>query len=451
MQITRENLNPCTVKLLIACESSEVTEGFDSAFRHLTKKVRLPGFRPGKAPKAMLEPYIAEEEWNQQAAEEMIRKVYPKALEEEKLEVDRTTVPHISVTSINKEEKKFEFSVKVPLPPKVELGDYRGLPLSQPSVDVTDAEIDYEIEELRGNGKGHGPVVDRGVMVGDVAVLGIKPEGEDAESKTLVTIAGQNFPVLDEAIMGMRVEEMKNLDLEFPADFQNKELAGKSFKAQVTLNSVSGVTLPPLDDAFARSLKTENVEDLRNRLREVIGSAKQQMVRSIVHERLVDELLQRSEVAVSDNMWENLANRRLEELAEEQARNHKTLASYAEENGMTQEEFVKAWEDKAKLEVERALLVQAVFGKENMQIESQELGRELQGMAAEHQMDPGELLDILTKNKSLDELHFRALTRKVGDFLLSVADVTMEGDEPAVPATDTPVNEAPVAEAPAAE
>jgi trigger factor len=374
----------------------------------------------------MLEPLIEPSELSQQAAEEMIQKLYPKAIESENLEVDRTTQPHFSVTEIDKSEKKFSFEVKVPLPPKVELGDYKGLPVKQPTVDVTDAEIDYELQELRANGQGHGPVTDRGVGDGDVAVLAIKEEGEEGEGKMLVTIAGQNFPSLDDAIRGMRVEEIKNVELGFPEDFVEKEFAGKSFKAQVTLNSLSGVTLPPIDDEFAKSLQSESVEDLRNRLREVIGSAKQQMIRQVVHERLVDELMTRSEVAVSENMWENLASRRIEELAQEQAQKKQSLEEYAKQKGMTVEDLAKAWESKAKLEVERALLVQAVFSKEQMEIDNRDLAQELHGMASEYQMDPSDLLDLLKKNGAVEELHFRALARKVGDFLLANANVSME-------------------------
>jgi trigger factor len=454
MHISRETLNPCTVKLSIVCEPNEVTEGFESAFRHLTKKVRLPGFRPGKAPRRLLEPYIGAEEWNEQAAEEMIRKVYPKAVDVEKLEIDRTTLPHITVTEIDKAQGKFEFSVKVPLPPKVELGDYKGLPLHQPAVEVSDAEIDYELDELRQRGQTHAVVTDRGVVDGDIAVLNIKPDGEDVEGKTLVTIAGQNFPALDEAILGMKVEDMTHVELDFPEDFQQKEFAGKSLKAMVTLNSLSGVSLPTVDDAFAHSLKTENVEDLRNRLREAIGGAKRQMVRQLVHERLVDQLMQRSQVAVSDNMWENLANRRLEEFGQEQAEKGKTLADYAKEHGMSLEEFTLAWQGKAKLEVERALLIQTVYSKESMQVDNQDLNRELKEMSAEYELEPLELVETLKKNNALEELHFRALTRKVGDFLLSNADVTI-GDEPEVEtpsleatATESEAPVAPVEEAP---
>ncbi|HWD40596.1 MAG TPA: trigger factor [Fimbriimonas sp.] len=425
MVITREELNPCTVKLNIVSDADEVKSGFESAFRQLTKKIKLPGFRPGKVPRSMLEPFVSAEEWNEAAADEIVQKLYPKAIEEQKLEVDRTTLPHVTVVAISKDESKFEFSAKVALPPKVELGEYKGLPVEQPAIDVTDEEVQYEIDELRRKGQTRVSITDRGVEEGEVAVLQIKPLDPPADARTFMTIAGQTFPQLDEAIMGMRVEEMKNLDLSFPENFQDKEWAGKSFSAQVTLGSLTSVRLPELDDAFAQSLKTESVDDLKNRIREAIGTAKQQMVRQMVHEQLVDRLMERSQVAVSDNMWENLANRRLSELAREQAEKQKTLENYAQENGMTAEEFAKAWQEKAKLEVERALLIQAVYSKEGMEIDTSELNRELLLMAQEFDTEPLTLLEELKQNGALDELHFRSLTRKVGDFLLSNAEVSI--------------------------
>ena len=103
-----------------------------------------------------------------------------------------------------------------------------------------------------------------------------------------------------------------------------------------------------------------------------------------------------------------------------------SLEEYAKENGMTLEEFAAAWQSKAKLEVERALLVQAVFGQEKMEIDNRELNLELLAMAQEYSMSPEDLVEELRKNNALDELHFRTLTRKVGDFLLSNAEVRIQ-------------------------
>jgi len=428
MQITREELNPCTIKLSVVCDPEEVKTGFDIAFRKLTKKVRLPGFRPGKAPKAMLEQFIEEGELAEAAADEIVMKAYPKAVEQEALDVDRTTMPQLTVTAIDKAEAKCEFAAKVPLPPKVELGDYKQLPVEQPSTEVTEEEIDFQITELRRRGGTREAVTDRGVEEGDMAVLNLKPEGaegSDAEGRTLMTIAGQNFPELDGAITGMHVEEIKHVLLPFPDDFQVQEWAGKKYEVEVTLNSLSGIRMPELDDQFAKTLNTENVDELRSRLREAIGSAKQTMVKQMVHEKLVDELMTRSQVFVSDNMWENLASRRLRETAEEQMEQGKTLETYASDNGMTVEQYAQAWRDKAKLEVERALLIQAVFSGEKMAVTEDDLRAELITLAKELDMPPMEVFELMSKNNTVEELHFRSLSRKVGDFLLANAEVTL--------------------------
>lgn len=452
MQLTREDLNPCTVKLTVVLDPEEVQQGYDVAFRQLTKKIKLPGFRPGKAPRAMLEQVVPVQDWNEAAAEEMVRKAFAKAVEQEGLQPDRTTAPQVAIETLDKEEKKASFVAKVPLPPKVELGDYKGLPVNQPPSEVTDEEIEYQIAELQKRGQSQATVADRGATDGDVAVLNLKAEGEDG--KSFVTIVGQSFPGLDETIRGMRVEEMKVVDLEIPADFQVKDWQGQSKHVQVTLNSLSAVTTPALDDAFAQSLKLENMDALRNRLRENIGRAKQQMVRQVLFEGLLEALRERSEVAVSDNMWEALADRRLRETAQEQARQGKSFEQYASENGMSPEQLIQAWRERAKLEVERALLIQSVYAKEEMSITNTELNQELVAMAQEYGMEPMEMVQTLQQNNALDELQFRALSRKVSDFLLAHADVTI-GTAPA--ATPAPAKKsskketAPTEEAPAAE
>ena len=423
MQVTREDLNPCTVKLTVVLDPEEVQQGYDAAFRGLTKKIKLPGFRPGKAPKAMLESVVPPQEWNEAAAEEIVRKAYAKAVEQEGLEVDRTTSPQVSLDALDQKEKKAEFTAKVPLPPKVELGEYKGLPINQPPTDVSDEEIENQIAELQKRRQSREKVADRGATDGDVAVLNLM--ADEGEGKSFVTVVGGSFPALDEAVRGMGVEEMKNVELSFPDDFQVADWQGQTKSVKITLNSLSAVSTPALDDSFAQSLELENLDALRNRLRENIGRAKQQMVRQVLFEGLLEALLERSKVAVSDNMWEALADRRLRETAEEQQRNGKTLEEYADENGMTVEALVQAWKDRAKLEVQRALLIQTVYSTEGMQVGNAELNGELVAMAQEYGVEPGEMVETLQQNNALDELQFRALSRKVSDFLLAHADVTI--------------------------
>ena len=424
MQVTREDLNPCTVKLNVVCDASEVKEGFDKAFKQIAKKIKLPGFRPGHAPRTLLEGLVSKEELYDNATENIIRSSLKIALTEAALELDQTTRPSVELKLIDQESGTAEYSVKVPLPPKITLGDYKGLPIQKPVITVTEEEVDKQIEEFRKRRQLREAVTDRGVQEGDVAVVNVKLDGESGDGRNFMTIAGQTFEQLDSALMGMQVEEMKNLEVTFPETFQEKDWAGQSHKIQLTVNSVSGVKLPDLDDTFAQSLKTESVEDLRTRVRDGLGRAKNEMLRELVTEQLMEKLHERSEVYVSDNMWEALAERRMRETAEEQGKDGKTLESYAAEKGMTIEQLQDAWNKNAKLQVERALMIREVFVQENMQLTNNELQFELIEMAREYETEADEMLKVLQKNEALDELHFRAISRKVADYLESVAEST---------------------------
>jgi trigger factor len=435
MQVTREEINPCTIQLNIVCDTAQVQAGFEKAFKQISKKVKLPGFRPGHAPRALLEPLVSQEELLEEAADNIFKSTYRPALEQEAIEPDPTTRPRVEVTKLERAELVAEYTVRVPLPPKVELGEYKGLPVDKADTDVSDEEISRQIDEFRkGRGKRES-VTDRGVQDGDIAVVNIKQDGAEGDGRNFMIVVGQTkFPELDAALVDMKVEEMKNLDLSFPDTFQDKEWAGQSFHAQITVNSLSAVQMPELDDSFAQSLQSENVDDLKNKLREIIGQAKLQMSRDLMIEKLLDTLHDRSKIFVSDNMWEELANRRLVEQSDEQQKQGKSLETYAQENGMTIEELINSWREKAKLHVERALMIREIFTAEQMQLNNQELNQELHAMAAEYEIEADEMLKLLQSNNALDELHYRSISRKVSDFLLSNAEIGGETAEaPAEP------------------
>lgn len=410
--------------LNVVCDAEEVKEGFAKAYKQIAKKIKLPGFRPGNAPKAMLESMISKEELYDYASENIVRHSFRAALAELALEPDQTTRPTVELKLLDQETWAAEYTVKLPLPPKITLGDYKGLPLKKPIIAVTEDEVDKQIEEFRKRRQLREAVTDRGVQDGDVAVVNVKIEGEEGDGRNFMTIAGQTFEQLDKALMGMKVEEMKKLEVTFPNNFQEKDWAGQTHKIQVTLNSLSGVKLPDLDDSFAQSLKLESVEELRERVRTALAKAKGDMLKELVTDQLMERLHERSEVFVSDNMWEALAERRIRETAEEQKKQGKTLESYAAEQGMTIDQLNEEWRKTAKLHVERALIIKEVFVKENMELENMELHAELSEMSREYETENDEMLKILQRNDALDELHFRAISRKVSSFLESHAEAT---------------------------
>lgn len=423
MQVTREDLNPCTVKLNIVCDEEQVKEGFAKALKQISKSIKMPGFRPGHVPKGMIEKMVDPGHLSEEAAETIVRNAFRKAVEQEDIKPDPGTAPAVELVKIDQAEGVCEFNAKVPLPPVVELGDYKGLPVEKPAIEVAEDEVQYQIDELRKQRHSREAVTDRGAEDGDMAVVNIKLDGDEGDGRNFMTVVGKTFPQLDQALGGMKVEEMKHLDLTFPENFQEKDWAGKPYKCLVTLNSISAVKLPEIDDAFAQSLKTDNLEDLQTKLREGILRAKNDMVREMVTEQLLERLHERSKVEVSDNMWEQLANRRLYETEQDVRQQGKTMEQHAAENGMTVDGLVEAWREKAKVHVIRALMIRSVFEQEKLTVTNEDLNRELFAMASEFGMEPQQMLETLQKNQAMEEVQYRSISRKVSEFLLQNADI----------------------------
>lgn len=433
MTVTREDLNPCTVRLQVVCEPDQVSAGFDRAYRDAAKKMRVPGFRPGHAPRHLVEKSVDKEALAEMAAEHIIASAFKVALKEQDLEPFLR--PAVEVSKLDEETKECEFVARVPLKPVVELGDYKALKAVRPKVDVTEDEIEAQIEEMRQRKSKREAVTGRGVHEGDVTVVNIKIEGEAGDGRTFMTIAGQTFPDLDAVLIGMSAEDMRSADLNFPDSFQEKDWAGKKFHCQVTVRSVSSVKLPDLDDSFAQEFNTENLGDLKSRLREVILSAKASQSQQYVNEQLMDNLVGISTIHVPDPMWEQVAMQRLQDIAADQKSKDSTVEKFAQDNGMTVEQLVEAVKNEAKLYVQRAQAIQEIFLKEDMKLLNEDLTQELHEMSLEFNMEPEALFNELKKNNALQELTHRAINRRVMTFLnghAAIDDVDVAaGEKPA--------------------
>lgn len=429
MTVTREDLNPCTVKLNVVCSADQVREGFERAYKEAAKKVRIPGFRPGHAPRAVVEKNVDKEWVSEIAADQIVRTTLKNALKGESLEPFVT--PQVSLEKLESDPYECVYTAQIGLRPFVELGDYRDLKAARPVHTTTDEEVDQYVDELRQKKSTREAVTDRGVAEGDVAVVNIKVDGEEGDGRTFMTIAGKTFEGLDKVLYGMRAEDMKSADLEFPDNFQEKDWAGKKYHAQITVRSVSAVKLPALDDSFAQEYAQMNLDELRGRIRELFDRAKAEQTQQLVNEQLMDNLLAISTIHVPDQMWEQVAEQRLRDVFNEQKEAGRTMEQFAEENGMSVEQFVDAVRREAKLYVQRAQAIQTIFVTEKMKLTNDDVKAELLSMAAEFQTTPDDLLQLLKKNDAMQELTHRAINTRVMDFLNSNATITAGDAAPA--------------------
>lgn len=424
MRVEREDLNPCTVLLKIACSADQVAAGFAAAYKKAAKKIKVPGFRSGTAPAHLVKQYVDPEWAKEVAAEEIVKTAYTGAVKEQNLTPH--AAPRIEITKYGGEGGELEFTAKVPLPPHVELGPTDGIEVVRYKAEVTDEEVEHHLEQLRGDKATRKKVESRGAREGDFAVVNIKVEGEEGDGRTFMAVVGQTFPQLDQTLMGMDLDAIKQAELQFPDNFNEKDWAGKLLSCQVRLRSLSAPELPALTDEFAQQFNTESVEDLKERIRQGILAAKERHFESYVHEQLLDKLIQTSTIHASDTMFENVAEQRMRSLAQEAAQAGMTLPDVAAKSNMTDEQLAQRIMEEAHVEVLRALVLTEIFAKLEMKLDKQDLMEQVAEIARAEGIPPNQAWQAIKRAGRTDELHFGALRKKVLAYLVAKAEVKTE-------------------------
>ncbi len=442
MTVERTNLNPATVELTVTCSEEQVNSGFERALRELSKRVRVPGFRPGKAPKHLVEEAINPQALYEQAADYIVKGAFEKALNDQELKP--AGQPSVNITEFFRggEELKeggtatptFNFTIKVPLEPVVELADIEGLTGQRPPTDVSDEEIEYQIDELRrGQGK-KSEVTNRGIQDGDAVVLTLTSDENAEDTRTFMIIAGQTFSGLDEAIQGLNADDVKLQELSFPENFQHEAWKGQTLKVKILIKSVSAFQLPDLDNEFAQTLNIDDVETLRERVREGIQNIKQNMVRDMLRDQLLDNLIAKSEIHVADNTWEGVVERKLRDLGEELGARKTTFEDYLKSQNLTEEEFMNSLKEEAQVNVKRAVVIQKLFQTHEMKLENEDFDHYFRQILAENNV-PADQVEAFAKKfgaQIRDEIQFRAMAGKVADLLIekaSIEEVSPQGGE----------------------
>lgn len=426
MTIKRTELNPCTILLEVECTPQQVQEAINKTLRRASKRVRIPGFRPGTAPPEVVKKHVNLEAVKEWAAEEAVNLGLKDALKQESLTPYRGSRPRLEEMDFDFDAATCRFSVKVPLEPKVELGEYKGLSATMPSTPITNEAVDEYIEQMRSERASKQPVETRGAQHGDQAVVLIRPEDKSLGEKAFAVSVGQTFPTLDEALLGMKTEDIRTVELVFPSDFADAAWAGKALKCEVEIRSLTAPVLPDLDEAFAQSLNAESVDDLRAKVRAALERAVEQRNHHMVQEQLLSNLIENSTIELPDTLWEDVAERRLEELERDLQSAGKTLEEAAAEEGTTPEKVREHFRNAARNEVARAMAIRHIAEKEGLSITNQDVIAQALAIASREGVTPETVLDAYRRAGRLDELRFQALYDKVLSFLEEHAAIESE-------------------------
>src|ERR671933_51050 len=263
------------VRLDVEVPPEAVREGIEAKVKELGRKVRVPGFRPGKAPRRVIENHLGRDYIYYEALQEKLPSWYSNAVVETDLRpIDR---PEIHFDEPLDEEEGFKFSATIAVRPEAALGEYKGVEVPKEEVEVTDEQVEEQLEQLRGQFATLAAVEDRPVREGDFVIIDFRGErlaggpveGAEAEDYMLEIGRGELLPDFEENLVGMKAGERKQFGVTFPLDYAEESLRGQSVLFRVHVKEIKERELPPLDDEFAKEASEfETIEEFRGSVRE---------------------------------------------------------------------------------------------------------------------------------------------------------------------------------------
>ena len=381
------------LSLDIEVESSAIGNAIDRAYRNLAQRVSVPGFRKGKAPRAVLEAAIGRASVLEEAADIAVNTGYRQALEQTGLQP--ITQPEIDVqgNGIDPSQPLF-FTAKFYVYPKVELGDYRSIRVDAPRTPVTDEAVDGVLTRMAESQAPWEPVEDRPAEVGDVAKLTLMGtvDGEtvvdNEEQEHYLNPSGptspETMPDLTPHIVGMSVGESRDFELTLPEGYQPPRYAGKTLACHATLTRLERRAIPALDDAFAQSLgEFASLDDLRARARLSLEAQQRNDDAEAAVAEVTRRVLEASTVDLPPPMVEDEIHRTLDNLKDEiESQQRLTMDLYLRLTGKTMDDLHEEIRPAAEERVKSNLVLEAIAAAEDIKAPRQQVDAELREIAA---------------------------------------------------------------------
>ena len=424
MKIIRKNISDTRVELTISLSGNELNHAEEVALVQLGEKIKVPGFRPGKVPIAIVKKQVSDEELNAQTLNVAINRAVPEAFNSEKVQVlDRPEV----------EVKKFvpgqelEFTAEVDILPAVKLADYKKLKATAPKVSVTKKDIDDVIERMR-TGFSEKNDVNRAAKMGDEVTIdfkGFDAKGEafsGGEGKDYPLVLGSNsfIPGFEEGLVGKKAGETCDLPVTFPKDYQAAHLARQQCKFEVKVKAVKEINLPKVDDAFAAKCGPfKTIKELQNDIKREITAQREHEAQEKLKDALVEELLKKSKPIAPDVLIKaQMKNIETDFVQNLQARGL-TLEQYLKDKKWTREEWEKGdLRDAAEKRVQSAMVLNEVGRVENITVSDEEINARQQQMKKQYK-DPNVRLQLETPEARQDIAN-RIATEKTLDTLIQL-------------------------------
>lgn len=454
MEVTTETVAPREVEFTIHPPVEQVEEARRKAARIVTRRVRIPGFRPGKAPYALVERTVGKELLTEEAVEILAPDLYKQILDEGGYQpFDRPTL------RIARQEP-LELKIRVPLEPTVELADYCAMEVQpEPEVEVTSEQEKKLLSELR---EQHGTwePVERAAQMSDQVTLDIRgtPEGEaafDQEGTQLTLSETLSPPGLADAIVGMLPGQTRDFTVTYPENYEQQRLAGKTVDFTTTLRELKQRRLPELDDEFARSVGDHaTLEDLKAHLRDTLRTQLQSQARDRLATRILDQVVEQSRLEYPNRALEQEIDRLIRQRESRVRQQGFTMESYLRVVHKSMAQLRDELRPDAEEALRRELVLREVARAEKIEVSPDELVTEVDRLALAYGEQAEAVRQALSQQGALGPIAGDIYSRKALERLVDVVTGRAQGvcEPPELLAAEGAPGrapEAPEAEAPA--
>jgi trigger factor len=425
MKVQLEEVSSIKKKLTVEVEPEEIRKEWDSVVKNFNKKVKLKGFRTGKIPVAVLVKYYGPQ-IEEEVVSQIINRTYPEALKE--TEVIPISMPELDYPAINR-EAPFIYATVIEIKPEVPISEYKGLEVKKAQVNVTEEDIEKRLTAIQTS---HGELVsldqDRPLIKGDFGVINYKSflEGKEvpggsAQNFDLEIGAGYFNAEFEKALEGMKKEESKEFDIEFPEDFGNQSLAGKKIHYEVELREIKTRILPELNDSFAQNLGKDfsSLDDLRIKIRNDLEQEENRKAEQKLKDDLTDGLIAKAEFEIP----EALVNQEIRQMMVRIEQDLSRQGLSWEKAGLDPNSLMERFRPPAQKLARKKLILEKVAQLESITVSPEEIESELQRIARNVNQSVTLVQEIYNKNNLLPELNQQLLEEKTLNFLQEHATI----------------------------
>ena len=379
-----ENANE--VKLNVTIEAEKFDEAIKKVYFKSAKYFNIPGFRKGKAPMNIVEKYYGKEIFYEDAFNEVVPEELEKAVEENKLEI--VSRPDIDVTQIGKGQDLI-FTAVFQTKPEAELGKYKGVEIEKIEYKVTDEDIEHELGHMQEHNSRLISVEDRPVEKGDIAninfegfVDGVAFEGGKAENHDLEIGSNTFIPGFEEQIIGMKIDEEKDIKVKFPDEYFSKDLAGKDATFKVKVNEIKKKELPALDDEFAKDVSEfDTLKELKESIKEKQQKQNDERAKYETEDAVMKAVCKNVKVDIPSGMIETETENMLKEVEQRISYQGLKFDQYLQMIGKTKEEVQKEYEPQATEAIKSRLTLEAVIKAEKIEVADIDVEEKMKEMA----------------------------------------------------------------------